>query len=163
VSSEHAPNARPRSPVASLAHLAHEMPCARAAVGRASTAEPTCRAASGPVSPDVTTHSLAPTDQIEWAHDRLVDIGDIREFFKLGRTAAYELTRRPEFPEPVLLSSHCYRWWASEVDSFAASLRRQPRRRCAAGTSRPRAAHSSMPPGRITGRVRPARTRREAC
>lgn len=163
MSSKHAPNGRPCSPVASLPELGHEKPWARAAVHRASEAGPTCQAASVSVGPDVTTRSLAPADQTDWAHDKLIDIGDIREFFKLGRTAAYELTRRPEFPEPVLLSSHCYRWWASEVDSFAASLRREPRRRCTAGTSRPRAADSTMPPGRITGRVRPARTRRKAC
>lgn len=50
------------------------------------------------------------------ASDRLIGIADIRELFKLGRTAAYELTHRPEFPDPIEISPHCYRWWASEVD-----------------------------------------------
>jgi hypothetical protein len=27
--------------------------------------------------------------------DRLISVGDIRALFKLGRTAVYELTRRP--------------------------------------------------------------------
>jgi predicted DNA-binding transcriptional regulator AlpA len=56
-----------------------------------------------------------------WTSDRLISIGDIRKLFNLGRTAAYELTHRPDFPEPVPISSRCYRWWASEVDAFADS------------------------------------------
>ena len=36
--------------------------------------------------------------QTRWTTDRLISIGDIRNLFKLGRTAAYELTHRPEFP-----------------------------------------------------------------
>ena len=63
--------------------------------------------------------------QTRWTTDRLISIGDIRDLFKLGRTAAYELTHRPEFPEPVPVSPRCYRWWASEVDAFAATLRRK--------------------------------------
>jgi predicted DNA-binding transcriptional regulator AlpA len=41
--------------------------------------------------------------------DRLISIGDIRTLFKLGRTAAYELTHRPGFPNPVQVSSRCLR------------------------------------------------------
>jgi predicted DNA-binding transcriptional regulator AlpA len=148
-------------------HLQHERAHARVAACRARSDEPTCqRAASAPIAQvPVTTDDATrawPGDQTAWAHDRLIGIGDIREFFKLGRTAAYELTHRPEFPDPVLVSPRCYRWWASEVDSFAASLRRERTRRCGRRTRRPSAAHSPTPSGRITGRVRPARTRREA-
>src|SRR6266567_3838412 len=39
--------------------------------------------------------------------DRLISVGDIRALFKLGRTAAYELTHRPGFPAPVRVSSRC--------------------------------------------------------
>ena len=42
--------------------------------------------------------------------DRLISIGDIRVLFKLGRTAAYELTHRPGFPDPVQVSRRCLRW-----------------------------------------------------
>ena len=50
-------------------------------------------------------------------------IRDIRELFGLGRTAVYELTHRPGFPEPIKLSPRCYRWWASEVLAFTADVR----------------------------------------
>lgn len=57
--------------------------------------------------------------------DRLISIGDIRTLFKLGRTAAYELTHRQGFPAPVQVSRRCLRWWASEVDAYADALQRE--------------------------------------
>jgi predicted DNA-binding transcriptional regulator AlpA len=59
------------------------------------------------------------------ANDRLLTIADIREIFGLDRTAAYELTHRPDFPGHVRVSRRCCRWWASEVDAFAEALRRE--------------------------------------
>lgn len=94
------------------------------------------------------------------ASDKLISIADIREIFSLGRTAAYELTRRPGFPSRVQLSPRCYRWWATEVDAFAEALRRQ---RAQPGPSRTVTPHRPDPPsvpGRITGTMRVARTRR---
>jgi predicted DNA-binding transcriptional regulator AlpA len=100
-----------------------------------------------------------------WASDTLISIRDIRKIFKLGRTAAYELTRRPTFPEPVRVSTRCYRWWASEVDAFAAGFRREstaPVRRGRPAGAMKQATHGpDTPPRRITGKVRIARTRRE--
>jgi predicted DNA-binding transcriptional regulator AlpA len=101
-----------------------------------------------------------------WAGDRLISIRDIREIFRLGRTAAYELTHRPEFPGPVRVSPRCYRWWASEVNAFADSLRCERAAPSASGSTR-RAAkqftpHPAAPPRRITGKVRVARSRKEA-
>jgi predicted DNA-binding transcriptional regulator AlpA len=93
--------------------------------------------------------------------DRLISAGDIRALFKLGRTAAYELTRRPGFPAPVQVSRRCLRWWASEVDAYAEALQRQGPRR---GTRRAAARETGSPaavPRRITGTVRAARGRRE--
>lgn len=99
-----------------------------------------------------------------WPDDRLIRLSDIRGLFELGRTAAYELTHRPDFPEPVVLSSRCYRWWASEVTAFAIAIRSEN-----AGLGRPttaapgRVRHAPDPAGpalRISGRVRAARTRR---
>jgi len=101
-----------------------------------------------------------------WTSDTLISIGDIRTLFKLGRTAAYELTHRPEFPDPVAVSPRCYRWWASEVEAFADSLRRKRPDQAAGGggiqrAAKPGGSHPAAPPRRITGNLRPARTRRE--
>jgi predicted DNA-binding transcriptional regulator AlpA len=93
------------------------------------------------------------------ADDKLITVADIRRLFKLGRTAAYELTHRPGFPEPIRVSPRCYRWWASEVDAFAATLRRE---RAQGGTQRTKQPHlpdPAIPPRRITGKVCAARTR----
>jgi prophage regulatory protein len=93
--------------------------------------------------------------------DRLMSITDIRTLFKLGRTAAYELTRRPGFPAPVRLSPRCLRWWASEVAGYADTLQQEgAHRRPRATTPRPLASQAE-PPRRITGTVRPARTRQQ--
>jgi predicted DNA-binding transcriptional regulator AlpA len=101
-----------------------------------------------------------------WTSDRLISIGDIRKLFNLGRTAAYELTHRPDFPDPVPISSRCYRWWASEVDAFADSLRRKRSEQSVRGggtqrATKPRTPHPTTP-RHITGKVRAARSRREA-
>ncbi len=117
-------------------------------------------------APDPVIPEPGTDGQARWANDRLVSIGDIRSLFKLGRTAAYELTHRPDFPEPVPISPRCYRWWASEVEAFAATLRRkrseQPPR--GGGTrlaTKPHVSHPAAPPRRITGKIRPVRTRKE--
>ena len=102
--------------------------------------------------------------QTRWTTDRLISIGDIRNLFKLGRTAAYELTHRPEFPEPVPVSSRCYRWWASEVEAYASTLRLSHSQQSVGATRRATRANASpgaTPPRRITGKVRAARNRKE--
>ena len=86
--------------------------------------------------------------------DRLISVGDIRVLFKLGRTAAYELTHRPGFPAPVQVSRRCLRWRASEVDAYAEALQREGATR---GTRRAATRETGSPavvPGRITGTVR---------
>jgi predicted DNA-binding transcriptional regulator AlpA len=102
--------------------------------------------------------------QARWANDALISIADIRKRFKLGRTAAYELTHRPGFPNPVPISPRCYRWWASEVYAFAASLRREQASQSAAGAPRKEKPQAPDPatPMRITGMLRAARTRRKS-
>jgi predicted DNA-binding transcriptional regulator AlpA len=116
--------------------------------------------------PDPASPGPATTGPARWTSDRLISIGDLRELFKLGRTATYELTHRPDFPEPVPISSRCYRWWASEVNAYADTLRRKRPDQPAGGgtrrTAKPQAPHPAAPPRRITGKVRAARTRREA-
>jgi predicted DNA-binding transcriptional regulator AlpA len=89
--------------------------------------------------------------------DSLITITDIRRIFRLGRTAAYELTHRAGFPDPVRMSARCYRWWASEVDAFAAALPREPARQPPRSGKGPRLPDPA-PSRQITGRVRAART-----
>ncbi|MCW2934973.1 MAG: hypothetical protein JWM19_5935 [Actinomycetia bacterium] len=90
--------------------------------------------------------------------DTLITITDIRQIFRLGRTAAYELTRRPGFPDPVRVSARCYRWWASEVDAYVAALPREHARQASRSGRGPRLPDPATPPRQITGRVRVART-----
>jgi predicted DNA-binding transcriptional regulator AlpA len=94
--------------------------------------------------------------------DRLISVGDIRVLFKLGRTAAYELTRRPGFPAAVRVSSRCLRWWASEVDAYAGTLQRDGAQRQTRRAATRVADEPAGVPRRITGTVRAARGRREA-
>ena len=117
--------------------------------------------------PDPANPGPATAGPIRWTSDTLISIGHIRTLFKLGRTSAYELTHRPDFPEPVPISSRCYRWWASEVDAFADSLRRKRSEQPLQGgatqrATKPQTLHPATPPRRITGKVRAARNRREA-
>ena len=117
---------------------------------------------SSPPDPAISPPGIA--GQNRWTTDRLISIGDIRDLFKLGRTAAYELTHRPEFPAPVPVSSRCYRWWASEVDAYTAALRLKRSQQPADTTQRatkPKASRGATPPRRITGKVRAARSRKE--
>jgi predicted DNA-binding transcriptional regulator AlpA len=106
-----------------------------------------------------------PAVRAQWMTDRLVSISDIRTLFGLGRTAAYELTHRRDFPEPVVISPRCYRWWASEVTTFAIGIRHEgTRRRGHGNASRAKdrqVTHTSTPARRISGKVRVARTRRQ--
>jgi predicted DNA-binding transcriptional regulator AlpA len=112
--------------------------------------------------PNSALAELETDNHVGWTGDSLMTIGDIREFFKLGRTAAYELTHRPEFPDPVPVSPRCYRWWASEVCAFATALRRERGNGCRPRTARARPPHPATTPRRITGQLRPARARKEA-
>jgi len=93
--------------------------------------------------------------------DRLITIDDVRALFKLGRTAAYELTHRAEFPAPVQVSRRCLRWWASDVDAYADALQREAaERRTRRTTARPAGEPTASAAGRITGTVRAARGHR---
>ena len=99
-----------------------------------------------------------------WTHDSLIGITEIRRIFRLGRTAAYELTHQPGFPDPVPISPRCYRWRASEVAGFAAALRREPVRANAQPARKPPLPEPDpvAPQPRITGKVRAARIRKQA-
>jgi predicted DNA-binding transcriptional regulator AlpA len=112
-----------------------------------------------PAVPSV--HELEAVRQGRPDTDRLIGISDIRALFKLGRTAAYELTHRPEFPAPVQVSCRCLRWWASEVEAYADTLQREGVRRRICRTATQRANNLVAPPRQITGTVRAARSRKE--
>jgi len=90
--------------------------------------------------------------------DRLMSVSDIRMLFKLGRTAAYQLTRRPGFPAPVQLSRRCLRWWASEIDAYAETLQREGAQRRTRRTTTQQENSPGAQPRRITGTVRAARS-----
>ena len=63
-------------------------------------------------SPGITVPETEDGWHTRWANDALIGIADIRKRFKLGRTAAYELTHRPGFPDPVRISP---RWQAGAL------------------------------------------------
>jgi predicted DNA-binding transcriptional regulator AlpA len=92
----------------------------------------------------------------------LISIREIRALFGLGRTAAYELTHRADFPAPVRISPRCYRWWAAEVTAFTADLRRQAQPGNRQRPARQPAPAQDMPALHITGKVRMARRRKDA-
>jgi predicted DNA-binding transcriptional regulator AlpA len=111
---------------------------------------------------DLATSRLETATPTWSASDKLISIADIRRLFELGRTAAYELTHRPGFPDHVEISPHCYRWWASEVYEFAATLRRERSQGSIRRAQKSRLPDPAIPARRITGKVRAARARKEA-
>ena len=134
---------------------ASEANITRPATQPGSSNDPAIGGPGGIDQPTVTPRNRA-------AADRLIGIGEIRQLFGIGRTAAYDLTHRPGFPAPVPVSRNAYRWWASEVAAFTAALQADsqnaptgPRRQAQQHTPSQEAAHL-----RITGRVRAARSRR---
>ncbi len=110
---------------------------------------------NGPQDSGTNRPQAAPSPRLD--SDSLITIADVRKIFGLGRTAAYELTHRPGFPAPVPVSVRCYRWWASEVDAFAATLRRERAQDFAQRAAKPRLTDPATLPRRITGTVRAAR------
>jgi predicted DNA-binding transcriptional regulator AlpA len=128
--------------------------------------EPACQARTAPKHHHAeaalsSTSKPEPEASAQWMTDRLISVQDIRTLFRLGRTAAYELTHRSDFPDPVVISPRCYRWWASEVTAFAIGIRsEQAKPRRPASCVRDQPARPCTQPMRINGTVRVARTRR---
>jgi predicted DNA-binding transcriptional regulator AlpA len=91
--------------------------------------------------------------------DRLIGIGEIRALFGLGRTAAYELVRRPAFPAVVPVSPRSHRWWESEVRAFAAAVQAEGRQRVRPARATRRMQGPDTAPLRISGEMRYARRR----
>lgn len=105
--------------------------------------------------------STAPGQPAAYEHGegKLITMAEIRAKFRLGRTAAYELVRRPGFPSRIVVSPRCHRWPESEVDAFVASLRT-----CSGPVGRTvRQAQPSSRmtvPLRLTGTPRPVQARK---
>jgi len=57
----------------------------------------------------------------------LLTIHDIAALFRVQRTAAYARTRDPDFPDPLVISGSCYRWYAHEVLAYI-DARRTPKK-----------------------------------
>ncbi|WP_416954444.1 helix-turn-helix transcriptional regulator [Nocardioides sp. T5] len=57
----------------------------------------------------------------------LLTIHDIASLLRVHRTAAYARTRDPEFPDPLVISGSCYRWYTAEVLAYV-ETRRTPKR-----------------------------------
>jgi predicted DNA-binding transcriptional regulator AlpA len=105
--------------------------------------------------------STAPSESAaqETGTGKLITMREIRTKFRLGRTAGYELVRRPDFPLRIVVSHRCHRWLENEVDAFAVALRGNlapvncvPRR--------PQSSVLAVVPLRLTGRPRPVRARK---
>jgi len=91
----------------------------------------------------------------------LITMKEIRAKFRLGRTAGYELVRRPDFPARIVISPRCHRWLESEVDAFGEALRDHPVARRGSADRRVQPPGPAAAPRRLTGEVHPVRARRE--
>lgn len=69
----------------------------------------------------------------------MLTIRHLQDLFQVGRTTAYAITARDDFPTAVALSEGCLRWWAPEVLEFAEAQRRSRKVR------RSRARHEKTP------------------
>jgi predicted DNA-binding transcriptional regulator AlpA len=62
----------------------------------------------------------------------LLDINDLRSLLKLGRTAAYQISKDPSFPAAIHLNVRTKRWEVAEVEMWLQSrkgLESPPRRK----------------------------------
>ena len=57
----------------------------------------------------------------------LLTIHDIAALFRVQRTTAYARTREPDFPDPLVISGSCYRWYSHEVLAYIDSRRSEKR------------------------------------
>ena len=70
-------------------------------------------------------HMTTPTDRPAGL-PTLLTIHDIASLLRLHRTAAYARTREPDFPDPLVISGACYRWYTHEVLGYV-DARRTPK------------------------------------
>lgn len=99
-------------------------------------------------------HVTAPPD-LAAGLPTLLTIHDIASLLRVHRTAAYARTREPEFPDPLVISGACYRWYTHEVLAYV-DARRAPKtvprpRRGEADRSLPSVVHA-VPRVRVSRR-----------
>ncbi len=71
-------------------------------------------------------HMTAPTNLpagLQAGLPTLLTIHDIASLLRLHRTAAYARTREPDFPDPLVISGSCYRWYTHEVLAYVDARR----------------------------------------
>jgi predicted DNA-binding transcriptional regulator AlpA len=91
----------------------------------------------------------------------LLTIHDIAALFRVQRTTAYARTRDPDFPDPLVISGSCYRWYTHEVLAYIDS-RRAPKKLHLRRTSPPDAGRppaATVPPPAVP-RARTTRRQR---
>ena len=98
----------------------------------------------------------APTD-LSADLPTLLTIHDIASLLRLHRTAAYARTREPDFPDPLVISGSCYRWYTHEVLAYV-DARRTPKtvprpRRSEEDCSLPRVVAHALPRVRVSRRT----------
>lgn len=80
---------------------------------------------------------------------QLLDINDLMALLRLGRTTTYARTRESDFPDAVILSEGCYRWWGHEVEAWLESRRmhahRKATRAARAATTAPTTVDVTVP------------------
>ncbi|WP_345520686.1 hypothetical protein [Nocardioides conyzicola] len=87
----------------------------------------------------------------------LLTIHDIAALLQLRRTAAYARTRDPDFPDPLVMSDSCYRWYAHEVLAYI-DAHRAPKK--VYERRAPSAVQGTVPPVSRTAAPRPRALRR---
>jgi predicted DNA-binding transcriptional regulator AlpA len=92
--------------------------------------------------------------------DNLITMKEIRAKFKLGRTAGYELVRRPDFPARIVISPRCHRWVQGEIDAFGEMMRDHPVPRRVTASRQAQPPGRAMTPRRLTGEEHPVRARK---
>jgi predicted DNA-binding transcriptional regulator AlpA len=94
--------------------------------------------------------------------DNLITMKEIRAKFRLGRTAGYELVRRPDFPARIVISPRCHRWVQGEVDAFGETIRDRPVTRGVAIIRQAQPPGRAAAPRRLTGEEHPVRARKDS-
>jgi len=90
----------------------------------------------------------------------LLTIHDIAALFRVQRTTAYARTRDPEFPNPLVISSSCYRWYTHEVLAYIES--RQSQKRAYVHRDSPHDAQRPVEASVPAPRARPTRRQRRS-
>jgi predicted DNA-binding transcriptional regulator AlpA len=148
---------RKGSPAAIDIAFPYGLPLPKSPLESRSAPERTHRHGSAPLAH--LHHVTAPTDlpaDLPAGLPTLLTIHDIASLLRLHRTAAYARTREPDFPDPLVISGSCYRWYTHEVLAYV-DARRAPKtvprpRRGQEDRSLPRLVAQAVPRVRVSRR-----------